>query len=1618
MRITRKILTFFIAVVFLFSNKIYADEIDALRNRVKSGVKETRQELQEKRKEQQILAIFAQAKRLYEQGKPEEANKLYKKIARMTDDKYMVEYEKRRQQELAEEIRLEREQEQAKLRAEQDKLKRIKTERKAKARKLEQKAKGLYVEALGLYKVKKFEAAADKFKQVEQVIPNYKWTRYYIDRIPEEIQLEAERKEAEIKRREEQARLERERLVREERARQQRTMEKKERQKELERQKIVDEQRLRKEQQQRQIEAKAKLLYDEGILLFRAKDFERAQEKFRQASQVVPGFLNTEYYLNRLPGDIEAERMRRKREKQKMEWGKKRTEEIKVIAQQAANLEEQGRMEDANKLYEKAERLLNDPQFKEYAKAKKEKEKNAKLFAKKQKVEEKVWLENQKRVEGMLLEKRAAELYAEGIALYETRNYREAQVKFSQVEQFIPDYLKTRKYMNKISKVIQIDSTKTIKSYTPGKDKAKKQKGIRTKKSATVKTRAVDVKDKSTAEVKQVSPKKLDKAQRREIKKQGKERKRKAKKIYREAVTLYKARDLKAAQEKFMELEKIIPAYRKTRYYLNRMPKDMEKYQATRKTKGGKVQKKDDIEHKKKVFRSVKDKRKAADALYNEALGLYKAKRYKKAKTKFEEVESIIPNYSWTRYYLKRMSQEAKGKKAPEKTIKPTKKEDWNTKARKKGPASPKEAKRAKKLYNEAIKLYRARKFAAAQDKFGRVEKLLPDYSWTRYYLKRLPEDMQQEKDRMQTKRKQTRSGGSKEQQLQRKIQKTQEERVARKQAEAKRRQRLLEKREEKRKNKQQAKVLYSEAVSLYKGKYYLAAQEKFKRVERLVSDFKWTGYYLNRIPDDIEQEKKRLESERKRQEAKEKREAEYNLRQQRIRREKESREAEKHRDILRDQQEEEQLRLIQEEKEAKEFKIKEKAVALYNESLDLYEKNQYDAAADTFKAAQAIDPVYPQTRLYLARLSENIQRAKRREKEEKQYEKLVKQQEIKLKKKEERRKEISREKEEELQNRRDRIQRQKRKEEEAKQQAKRNKKQAKVLYDQAISLYNAEKYEGALVKFEHIENLVPDFAWTRYYLDRLPEDIKAHNQTVSTENRVRGQLTYQDMQRQKKAAWITQQKEIRKQARLMEKQEETARKRQEQQQELKRKHLEKQLKGAYDNTVALYDNEQYRTAYNQFQQIEQVLPDYKWTRYYLKKLPQDIENQNKEMAAEKELESKLDTRKKQKEEQRQKLESWKKEKEIDRKKQQEIRRQLMEEKIKLAAEREGKMKKLAMKADGIYQEAQALYSAKNYSEAQEKFLTLEKLLPGYKKTRGYLSKITRKMYRQTERQAIAEAQNEKVRYRQRSKKTHRESLREWKEEKQSIRSKKEMEHRQKMGELSEIYKQAVILYKNGNYEEAKNRFIELEKRSPDYKRTRRYLDGISGRIRKQDQKELVGRQKREQRQRKRSMRDRESRLIREEKDRKRRLKEEKRRLSQQLNSLYNEGRVLYKSGEYEGAREKFIQIEAIQPGYAGTRDYINRIENNLRNKEKEVSNIRKRRKDLDNMIKKRNRRENVVDSIKSKWRTAKILYDEAVTLYEERNYANAQRKFKQVEQLIPDYSKTRYYINRIAQQK
>ncbi len=149
---------------------------------------------------------------------------------------------------------------------------------------------------------------------------------------------------------------------------------------------------------------------------------------------------------------------------------------------------------------------------------------------------------------------------------------------------------------------------------------------------------------------------------------------------------------------------------------------------------------------------------------------------------------------------------------------------------------------------------------------------------------------------------------------------------------------------------------------------------------------------------------------------------------------------------------------------------------------------------------------------------------------------------------------------------------------------------------------------------------------------------------------------------------------------------------------------------------------------------------------------------------------------------------------------------------------------------------------------------------------------------------------------------------------------------KERVEKSKEIYDEAVVLYKNKQFAEAKKKFQEVSRVIPDYKATIEYLGRIDKdaqqeqeRIAREQQKALQEQRRREEQERKRQEAQRQRELAEKE-------RQHQRDLHEQAQSLYRSAVSLFHQKNMDEALAKFNDTEKIIPGFKSTETYIMRI--------------------------------------------------------------------------------------------
>ncbi len=778
------------------SNYVY--DLKLLIKKSKDNIKTVNEKIKEQailkrnqQREEKAREYYQQGLKLQEEGRLEEARQLFDKAIRITEHPEMTYY-------IKESERRSKLQAAALEHQENDEERRLTDDQ----RMLLERAETSYASAVSLYKQQKFHEAKDEFQLVEEMVPDYKAVRSYLQIVEQDIiqsdqlNIKQQKKEVEVQQREaEIARL---------------------REKELWRKEIDK----KEQERQDQLRKQAQGVYDEAIKLYGDHKYLAAREKFQQVEWVVPDFKATRAYLTRIENDVQDEKkqitIERQRELEKQRWEdvlkEKKAEEDR---RKALELREQERLaqvkDQAEFVYQAAVVLFEKnlsaqakdkfdevegiyPNYKstrDYVKRIDEFSKQAierEALKKKTEEERRIWeeemarrKEEKERFKKLTSEADAA--YEDAMRLYQTGRLIEAKEKLLEVDQRVPDYKSTRTQLKRIDDDIEllVKTQKTQESLAVQREELEKMRAMR-----------------DQAEV-----------------------------VYAHALAAYDARDFKAAKVKFREVESIFSDYKKTKAYLNRIDEDIRQYEEV-------------------LLRASREKE--ADISYIQAMALYQAGQYEEAKKKFVDVESLVPDYKQTSDYLERIDDDIMRKKEADlarmkeeqvkglynqamalyhngeyaqakdsflqvEVIYPGYKEttrilgviDIQIDKQKKDALDRHRAEQAEQVYIQAVALYQTNEFVEAKEKFVKVEVIYADYKDTLKYLARIDGD------------------------------------IARKKRE-----------DDVRARSQQAEPLYTQAVDLYKELNFPDAKNKFIQVQAVYPGYKETSIYLSRIDKDM----------------------------------------------------------------------------------------------------------------------------------------------------------------------------------------------------------------------------------------------------------------------------------------------------------------------------------------------------------------------------------------------------------------------------------------------------------------------------------------------------------------------------------------------------------------------------------------------------------------------------------------------------------------------------------------------------------------------------------------------------------------------------------------------
>ncbi len=1160
----------------------------------------------------------------------------------------------------------------------------------------------------------------------------------------------------------------------------------------------------------------------------------------------------------------------------------KREEKAREYYEQAQKLAEEGRLDESRQLYEKAVQITEHPEMQYYIKesAARGKAQSSALKKEEEEAERRLTDEEKnslQRVEGT---------YQTAVSLYKQLKFREAKDEFESVEEIYPGYKAVRSYLQIIEQdIAQADQTAM-----------KEQKKEIERQQKDVDIARLREKEQWRKEIEKKEQARVD-----QLKKQ-------AEGVYIDAMQLYKERKYAAAKEKFQEVEWVVPDYKATRAYLNRIDQDVDadrlrsvkereedlEKQRWQETLEGRKQE----ELRKKAFQLKEKDRLAglaeqAEFVYVAAVALFEKNLLAQAKEKFTEVETIYPEYKSTRSYLMKIDQTFAGEKERELAAQRSSEEQkiWEEEMNRKKAEKESFQQRvdeADSFYNTASDLYKMGRLIEAKEKFLEVDQRVPDYKSTRSLLKRIDEDIE-----LLVKTRRHESG-------------------------------LADQRAEIERLKQQktdAEKLYTEAIVAYDAKEYETARSKFEGVEKIFVDYKKTKFYIERIAEDIKarEEQRLLQAKEKTAEASYTEAiALYNSEQFDEAKKKfiEVQATVPNYKTVPDYLDKIDDDIIR-KKEKELIRLRElQAEGPYNQAMTSYQQGDFESAKQKFLEVTAIFPEYKETGKYIARIDDDIERQKKEIDERKRAEsadsnytqalalyqagdfvsakeKFVKTEIAYPDYKDTSRylaridSDIALKKQQDDQTRRSL--------------------EADPVYLQALSLYKEQEFYEAKKKFMQVQVVYPNYKDTVLYLSRIDADMaKREDRIERQEKNRRADALYTEamtlyaerkfVEAKEKLFQITaidpEYKNTRSYLSRIDKDivDEVSR--------LNKGRLEAQAEAPYAEAINLYHDRQFEEAKVKFMEVGKILPDYKKSRSYLSRIDQDIRDLKKEA-----------------------------------------------EKARLK------------KAEALYQEATVLAQQNNDALAFETFSLLEGIYPDYKAVRKNIETLRVKLVKSgVNVDAIAIRSSVKA---------------------QQVTLPKTAD-----AAVLTLYKEAVELYKNKNYEDARAKFQELEKTSVNYRSTRKYLTSIAALLDpatpvKQEVEKpkalVVSSKMLSVPAAKKSIANEESLLAKAE-------------------PLYIEAVALYKEGKHADAKTQFEAVSGVIKNYKSTRTYLKMIDEakGKENVPAVVTSVTTTRlSDQD---------EAAVRELAAR---SAAIYRQIRTLSEDRNLASTERTFSRVDKIL-----------------
>lgn len=469
---------------------------------------------------------------------------------------------------------------------------------------------------------------------------------------------------------------------------------------------------------------------------------------------------------------------------------------------------------------------------------------------------------------------------------------------------------------------------------------------------------------------------------------------------------------------------------------------------------------------------------------------------------------------------------------------------------------------------------------------------------------------------------------------------------------------------------------------------------------------------------------------------------------------------------------------------------------------------------------------------------------------------------------------------------------------------------EVETTYEEAVTLYKQKKFIFAREMFERCDEMFPDHKATRSYLMLIEQKIQEEQEKI-IEVKVREEAI---AKRKEKERW---RKEI------------------ESKEQDRQDMLNEKAEGLYQKALNFYNTRQFEKAKDTFKELQWVLPNYKKTPIYLEGIDQDIKDNARHQSYDRQKQYELEL-------------------EEDRLAEIKKREALVNKK---AEEERIKVERLKEEADFYYDSAVSLYKKNFIDESLKKFNQCEDIYPNFRATRKYINKIHSKLDKiEKDKKSVTSDIREKQLIEKNEEDQHYSDLVKITDEGNELTAKEKA--RQMRLQADHEYKLAVDLFKSGLYKQSQNRFKSVQSIIPNFKSSANYLKKIAKKLDEPvdlflDQKptsssQIVQEQKASTPNypqtsfRQKAQNTQENEIIQNQNKQNYEvadnqvildaIEQRKNRFNKEAEEKYQEALQLFRNKQYLDAKMKFIQIEALYPGYKDTLSYLSQIDDKMLN--------------------------------------------------------------------------------------